>query len=104
MQRILTEIERQRLARRLPKHQPGPYVQDGFLGFVLLDGSRVLCQCIPDPWASLIVEACNAGKNAAAADRDTARQADPDQGESGSSDIPSGAGSPVPNEGQAQGG
>lgn len=38
---------------------PGAYVMNGHLFFKLKDGSVVHCTCIGEPYASLIVEACN---------------------------------------------
>jgi hypothetical protein len=40
-------------------HPPGAYIIQGQLFFVLKDGSIVTCNCIKEPFASQVVEACN---------------------------------------------
>ena len=40
------------------RNNPGPYVVAGKLFFRLLDGSTICCECIAEPYASKIVEAC----------------------------------------------
>lgn len=37
---------------------PGAYVSSGHLFFRLRDGATLLCTCIAEPYASLVVEAC----------------------------------------------
>ena len=104
MQKIITPNERWHRARILPA-EPGPYVKDGFLGFVMLDGSKVLCQCITDPLASKIVELySHAANTAAAANRDAARAAEPVQGPGNPADVPPGSSPAIPDEGKAQSG
>jgi hypothetical protein len=61
MQEPIEPRDGRRLLANLPA-KPGPYVKDGFLGFVLRDGCRVLCTCIGEPHASRIVETFNAEK------------------------------------------
>jgi hypothetical protein len=41
---------------------PGAYVVNGHLFFRLRDGSVVRCNCIGEPYATQIKEACDAGR------------------------------------------